>query len=101
MPVLDDDTEETLTERIKVAERRQLVEQRRPAGPRGLDHHRKEGHDPVSDARAARRPIRRALVSVYDKTGLVELAAGPARRRRGDRVDRLDRAARSRPPACR
>jgi phosphoribosylglycinamide formyltransferase-1 len=25
--VLDDDTEETLTERIKVAERRQLVEQ--------------------------------------------------------------------------
>jgi phosphoribosylglycinamide formyltransferase 1 len=27
VPVLDDDTEETLTERIKVAERRQLVEQ--------------------------------------------------------------------------
>ena len=27
MPVLDDDTEETLTERIKEAERRQLVEQ--------------------------------------------------------------------------
>ena len=26
MPVLDDDTEETLTERIKEAERRQLVE---------------------------------------------------------------------------
>ena len=27
VPVLDSDTEETLTERIKVAERRQLVEQ--------------------------------------------------------------------------
>ena len=31
VPVLDDDTEETLTERIKDAERRQLVDIRRPA----------------------------------------------------------------------
>jgi phosphoribosylaminoimidazolecarboxamide formyltransferase/IMP cyclohydrolase len=42
---------------------------------------------PVTDARApeTRRPIRRALVSVYDKTGLAELAvAGDAPR--GERV---------------
>ena len=37
-----------------------------------------------------RSPIRRALVSVYDKTGLEELAPGCTRRRR-DRLDRLDR----------
>ena len=37
------------------------------------------------------RPDQRALVSVYDKTGLVELAAALARRRRRDRLDRLDR----------
>jgi phosphoribosylaminoimidazolecarboxamide formyltransferase/IMP cyclohydrolase len=37
-----------------------------------LDRHRKEGHDSViSDEK--RRPITRALVSVYDKTGLDEL----------------------------
>jgi phosphoribosylaminoimidazolecarboxamide formyltransferase/IMP cyclohydrolase len=52
-----------------------------------MDHHRKEGHDPVStedspstaDAeprpdRGERRPVRRALISVYDKTGLADLA---------------------------
>src|SRR5690606_3787412 len=43
---------------------------RGPPGARGLDHKRKEGDHPMS-----RRPIRRALVSVYDKTGLPELAA--------------------------
>jgi phosphoribosylaminoimidazolecarboxamide formyltransferase/IMP cyclohydrolase len=35
-----------------------------------LDRERKEGHDPVNDGL---RPIRRALISVYDKTGLDEL----------------------------
>ena len=42
-----------------------------------------------------RRPIRRALVSVYDKTGLEELARGAARGRRRARLDRLDRRAAS------
>ena len=33
--------------------------------------------DDRQDSRdSARRPIRRALISVYDKTGLVELAGG-------------------------
>jgi phosphoribosylaminoimidazolecarboxamide formyltransferase/IMP cyclohydrolase len=38
-----------------------------------LDRHRQEGQHPVST-----RPVRRALVSVYDKTGLDELARGLA-----------------------
>ena len=42
VPVLDDDTEETLTERIKVAERAAARRAGRPAGPRGLDHQRTE-----------------------------------------------------------
>ena len=49
----------------------------------------------------SRRPIRRALVSVYDKTGLDELAPRPARRRRRDRLDRLDRRPGSPTPASR
>ena len=40
VPVLDDDTEDTLTERIKDAERAPARRVRRPAGPRRLDHHR-------------------------------------------------------------
>jgi phosphoribosylaminoimidazolecarboxamide formyltransferase/IMP cyclohydrolase len=39
-----------------------------------LDDHRKKGLDPMSERMQGRRPIRRALVSVYDKTGLTELA---------------------------
>jgi phosphoribosylaminoimidazolecarboxamide formyltransferase/IMP cyclohydrolase len=39
-----------------------------------LDDHRKKGHHSVSSPEDGRRPIRRALVSVYDKGGLVELA---------------------------
>ena len=46
---------------------------RGPHGPRRLDRHRQEGQHPVST-----RPVRRALVSVYDKTGLDELARGLA-----------------------
>jgi phosphoribosylaminoimidazolecarboxamide formyltransferase/IMP cyclohydrolase len=40
-----------------------------------VDDHRKEGHDPVRH-HEARFPIRRALISTYDKTGLAELATG-------------------------
>ena len=32
----------------------------------------------MSDASEGRRPVRRALISVYDKTGLAELARGLA-----------------------
>src|SRR5919205_121272 len=45
----------------------------RPAGPGGLDHPGQKGTDSVTSDEG-RRPIRRALLSVYDKTGLVELA---------------------------
>ena len=55
--------------------------------------------DPTADA--TRRPLRRALVSVYDKTGLTELAARAARGRRRDRLHRLDRRRRSPAPASR
>src|SRR5690606_33917555 len=48
---------------------------RRRDGPPRLHGSRKEGHDPVNGpATDERRPIRRALVSVYDKTGLGDLA---------------------------
>ena len=56
---------------------------RGPDGPRWMVHPRQKGHDPLStnestddDNGRGRRPVRRALVSVYDKTGLVELAQG-------------------------
>ena len=76
VPVLDDDDEATLHERIKVVERAMLVESVGRMVRAGLDRQRQEGHHPVSEQlRETRRPIRRALVSVYDKTGLDELAA--------------------------
>ena len=49
VPVADDDTEESLTERIKVAERATARVVRRPHGPRRLDRHRTKGHHPVSE----------------------------------------------------
>jgi phosphoribosylaminoimidazolecarboxamide formyltransferase/IMP cyclohydrolase len=75
VPVLDDDTDETLTERIKDAERQQLVEY---VGRMVRDGWTVEGRKVrigMSGTIGAdtRRPIRRALVSVYDKTGLTEL----------------------------
>ena len=45
--------------------------------------------------------LRRALISVYDKTGLPRLAARCTQRGRADRVDRHVPRPRSRPPACR
>ena len=39
---------------------------------------------------AGRRPIRRVLMSVYDKTDLVPTRGGPGRRRGRDRVHRVD-----------
>src|SRR5262249_27551666 len=58
-----------------------------PDGRRGLPHRGAKGADSVTDARVTlplpaavdtRRPVRRALISVYDKTGLAELGAGLA-----------------------
>ena len=44
----------------------------------------------ATGATDGRRPIKRALVSVYDKSGLDELARGARRRRCRHRLDRLD-----------
>ena len=48
---------------------------RRAHGPRGLHHQRQEGPHRMTDSQI---PIKRALVSVYDKTGLEELVRGLA-----------------------
>ncbi|GLY23231.1 hypothetical protein Misp04_29630 [Micromonospora sp. NBRC 101691] len=74
VPVRDDDDEETLTERIKVAERRQLVEQVGRLVREGWTITERKVTVGVNTPSDGRRPIRRALVSVYDKSGLVELA---------------------------
>jgi phosphoribosylaminoimidazolecarboxamide formyltransferase/IMP cyclohydrolase len=92
VPVLEGDDEGTLHERIKTVERDLLVhivgrmaregyhvEGRRVLIPwathaSGRRSERKVA-EPVSSA-ADKRPIRRALVSVYDKTGLEDLARG-------------------------
>ncbi|BCL13907.1 hypothetical protein GCM10017556_16460 [Micromonospora sagamiensis] len=74
VPVLDDDDEETLTERIKEAERRQLVEQVGRLVRAGWTITGRKVTTGVSTPSDGRRPIRRALVSVYDKSGLAELA---------------------------
>ena len=95
----DDDTVETPA---RADQGRRARDARRPSsdrdGPRAAlaPSSEQEGHHPVSErlrratAPSGRRPIRRALVSVYDKTGLEELAPRPARRRRRAGVDRVD-----------
>ena len=70
---------------------------RGPHGPRRLDRLPTKGHHPVSE----RRPIQRALISVYDKSGTGGARAWPARGRGPDRVDRVDGGDGSRPRACR
>src|SRR5262249_9050429 len=45
----------------------------RPHGSRRLDRHREKGHRSMTSTSTQLRPIRRALISVYDKTGLDEL----------------------------
>jgi phosphoribosylaminoimidazolecarboxamide formyltransferase/IMP cyclohydrolase len=75
VPVRDDDTDETLTERIKVVERRQLVEY---VGRLVREGWTVEGRKVLIGSTGTvrvdgRRPIRRALVSVYDKGGLDDL----------------------------
>ena len=72
VPVADDDDEATLHERIKVAERSLLGRHGGQDGPRRLVRPRQEGED----RQLTRIPITRALISVYDKTGLEDLASG-------------------------
>ena len=82
--VLPGDDEARLHERIKDVERELLVQTVARAGARRPE----EEEPPMSD----RTPIRRALLGVYDKTGIEELAARPGRRRRRAGVHRGDRA---------
>lgn len=74
VPVRDDDDVDTLTERIKEAERQQLVEQVGRLVREGWTITGRKVKVGVGSIQDGRRPVRRALVSVYDKTGLVELA---------------------------
>ena len=80
-----DDTEETLHERIKVEERRLLVETvdalvRHGATITGrtvrIEVTAAPQTAPAGQGTDGRRPIRRALVSVFDKAGLLDLATG-------------------------
>ena len=84
VPVLADDTAATLHERIKDVERRLY-----PAVLRQLVEE-EEG-----------RALMRALLSVYDKTGLVEFARGLARARGRAGVERRRRPGRWPTPGCR
>ncbi len=94
VPVEDDDDVGTLHERIKVAERAMLVATVGRMAREGFTiSDRKVRFGPVTDSTPKndstqgtdsiertgagdRRPVRRALVSVYDKAGLEELAQG-------------------------
>lgn len=72
VPVLPDDTVESLHERIKVVERRLLIEtvtQFASAYQSGTIQQPEERRTRMSD----RLPVTRALLSTYDKTGLEDL----------------------------
>ena len=80
--VEDDDTVESLHERIKVAERA-MLRRRASAGwpatgwsPIDRQEGRGSAMSSTADLTSGRIPIRRALVSVYDKTGLEDLVRG-------------------------
>ena len=95
-----DDDEASLHERIKVVERRLLVDVVGRLVRDGWTVIGKKGDDPVMTQRPT-VAVRRALVSVYDKTGLRRARPRAGRGRGRDRVDRLDRGAASPRPACR
>ena len=77
VPVVPGDTEHTLHERIKIEERRLLVSTVAELVAGGANATGREVDNAVSTAvDPGRRPVRRALVSVYDKAGLTELVAG-------------------------
>jgi phosphoribosylaminoimidazolecarboxamide formyltransferase/IMP cyclohydrolase len=72
VPVRPGDTEASLHERIKNSERRLLVGTVEALVRIGSARAEKEASIDVSE----RRPVRRALISVYDKAGLLDLATG-------------------------
>ncbi len=78
VPVADDDTVETLHERIKVAERETARRHHPSTRHPELASRRPEGALDMTDSPngddGSRRPIKRALVSVYDKTDLLVVA---------------------------
>ncbi len=79
VPVRDDDDEDSLTERIKTAERAQLVDFVGRLVRHGWTISGRKVTVGMTE-HSSRRPIRRALISVYDKTGI------------GDLVTALDKA---------
>ena len=103
--MLPDDTAESLHERIKEVGAPPLPAGAPRAGRRGAEQPSARGRRRHSDAeRARRRAIdvsRRALLSVYDKTGLVEFARGLARRSASSSCPRVARRRRSPTPASR
>ena len=74
VPVLDDDDETTLHERVKVAERALLVETVGRMVRDGWATAGRKVRIGREGGEVTRVPIRRALISVYDKTGLDGLA---------------------------
>ena len=74
VPVADDDDEATLHERIKVAERALLVGTVGRMVREGWSVRGRKVR--IGPCFMTQIPIRRALISVYDKTGLEELASG-------------------------
>jgi phosphoribosylaminoimidazolecarboxamide formyltransferase/IMP cyclohydrolase len=77
VPVWTGDTEETLHERIKIEERRLLVSMVAELVGGGTGLTGREVDNALSTSAASkRRPVRRALVSVYDKAGLADLVKG-------------------------
>ena len=99
---MPDDDWDALEERIHEVEHRLL-----PAAVRALGEGRVvvEGRTVSRPAGGAAmtdvRPVRRALVAVFDKDGVVELGAPALGARRGARFLRRDRGDASRPPGSR
>ncbi len=77
VPVRGGDTEQTLHERIKIEERRLLVSTVADLVSGVATVTGREVDIAVSNSTdTERRAVRRALISVYDKTGLLDLATG-------------------------
>lgn len=74
--VRPDDDEESLHERIKAVERRLLVDTLEQLARHGWTVQGRKVSVGVTTNSQERRPIRRALIGVSDKAGLLELATG-------------------------
>ncbi len=74
--VLPDDDERSLHERIKVEERRTLVRTLQRLAEHGWTVRGRKVSIGVTTSSQQQRPVRRALLGVSDKSGLLELATG-------------------------